>query len=308
VLHAVFGVYIACFAGGVTLIVVSWFASRRLALRGLRDFSLLFIASTLILIVDGLKTYELAVRSDFGPGLHIAGIVLSSLGNAGIGWYLPTLALEVTGILPTRSRPRLRGGVALVLACLGGMNEATALAGWGAGPGRILWNADYLALLGVQIYVGAILILGFSRIKGPPLRGIVRAFLVYVGAFAALALAQLVVQDLPSSPIWLRRYPLEQLLYYLGFTIGALFYIARYVSVPVQAAGFDLSTDFVRRFNISNRERDIIEMMAKGFSNSAIAEKLYISSMTVKNHIYHIYRKTGAGNKIQLLNMLNSLK
>ena len=46
--------------------------------------------------------------------------------------------------------------------------------------------------------------------------------------------------------------------------------------------------------------RDIIEMMARGFSNSAIAEKLFISTLTVKNHVYHIYQKTGAENKVQL--------
>jgi DNA-binding CsgD family transcriptional regulator len=64
----------------------------------------------------------------------------------------------------------------------------------------------------------------------------------------------------------------------------------------------------VNRFGISQRERDIIEMMAQGLSNGAIADKLYISTVTVKNHVYHIYRKTGAGNKVQLLNLINSLK
>ena len=49
-------------------------------------------------------------------------------------------------------------------------------------------------------------------------------------------------------------------------------------------------------------------MMARGFSNGAIAEKLFISTVTVKNHIYHIYQKTGARNKVQMLNMINSSK
>jgi DNA-binding CsgD family transcriptional regulator len=69
-----------------------------------------------------------------------------------------------------------------------------------------------------------------------------------------------------------------------------------------------LPEDFVRRYGISHRESDIIEMMARGFSNSTIAEKLFISTLTVKNHVYHIYQKTGAGNKVQLLNLINTLK
>ena len=39
-----------------------------------------------------------------------------------------------------------------------------------------------------------------------------------------------------------------------------------------------------------------------------IGEKLFISTTTVKNHIYHIYQKTGVTNKIQLINLINSPK
>jgi DNA-binding CsgD family transcriptional regulator len=39
-----------------------------------------------------------------------------------------------------------------------------------------------------------------------------------------------------------------------------------------------------------------------------IGERLYISAATVKNHIYHIYRKTGVVNKVQLLNLVNNPK
>ena len=49
-------------------------------------------------------------------------------------------------------------------------------------------------------------------------------------------------------------------------------------------------------------------MMIKGHSNRLIGEKLFISASTVKNHIYHIYQKTGVDNKIQLLNLLNPPK
>jgi DNA-binding CsgD family transcriptional regulator len=167
---------------------------------------------------------------------------------------------------------------------------------------------DYLALLGVHVPAAAILLSGFKRIENQWLRPPIRSFLIFLGVFAPLAAAQLVVQDIPTSPSFLREFPLEQLSYYLGFVIMALFYLARYFMLPSRSTTFDLPEGFVRRFGISHRESDIIEMMARGFSNSAIAEKLYISTLTVKNHVYHIYQKTGAGNKVQLLNMINSLK
>jgi DNA-binding CsgD family transcriptional regulator len=308
VLHAVLAAYILCFAGGVTLIVVSFFASRRLSLPGIRDFALLFSASTLILVAEALKTYEQAVAADFGSGLTVSGIVLALFGNAGMTWYLLSLALQVVRI-PSSSRVRILVGLlALAVGLLGGLREAAPLLWSTTGPAAVLWNVDYLALLGVHVPAAAILLSGFKRIENQWLRPPIRSFLIFLGVFAPLAAAQLVVQDIPTSPSFLREFPLEQLSYYLGFVIMALFYLARYFMLPSRSTTFDLPEGFVRRFGISHRESDIIEMMARGFSNSAIAEKLYISTLTVKNHVYHIYQKTGAGNKVQLLNMINSLK
>jgi len=43
----------------------------------------------------------------------------------------------------------------------------------------------------------------------------------------------------------------------------------------------------------SGREKEIIELLFKGYSNKQIGKALFISARTVKNHIYSIYRKTG---------------
>ena len=50
---------------------------------------------------------------------------------------------------------------------------------------------------------------------------------------------------------------------------------------------------FIDQYGISPRECEIISMIVRGYSNRKIGETLFISAMTVKNHIYHIYRKTG---------------
>ncbi len=43
----------------------------------------------------------------------------------------------------------------------------------------------------------------------------------------------------------------------------------------------------------TNRERDILALVAQGFSNKMIAAELTISPTTVKNHLTHVMRKTG---------------
>ncbi len=53
---------------------------------------------------------------------------------------------------------------------------------------------------------------------------------------------------------------------------------------------------------LSIREKEIINFVLLGLSNKEIANKLYISQLTVKTHLQNIYRKLGISNKLQLLN------
>jgi len=51
---------------------------------------------------------------------------------------------------------------------------------------------------------------------------------------------------------------------------------------------------------ISQREKEIIDLILKGKSNKEIEDKLHISSHTVKNHIYNIYKKLDVNNRGEL--------
>lgn len=42
---------------------------------------------------------------------------------------------------------------------------------------------------------------------------------------------------------------------------------------------------------LSSRERDVLVLMGRGYNNTRIAETLFISEGTVKNHVTHIYDK-----------------
>jgi len=48
---------------------------------------------------------------------------------------------------------------------------------------------------------------------------------------------------------------------------------------------------------LSAREVEIVQLLASGRANRAIARELFISEATVKTHLVHIYRKLGVDNR-----------
>ena len=51
---------------------------------------------------------------------------------------------------------------------------------------------------------------------------------------------------------------------------------------------------------LSRREKQIVGLVASGLSTETIAEQLFISEKTVRNHLVSIYAKLDVSNRIQL--------
>ena len=61
------------------------------------------------------------------------------------------------------------------------------------------------------------------------------------------------------------------------------------------------------KFELTRRERDVLEVLATGASIKEIAEKLFLSQPTIKTHLNNIYRKLGCANKIEAVNRARDL-
>jgi len=66
------------------------------------------------------------------------------------------------------------------------------------------------------------------------------------------------------------------------------------VSLPTAAALGALLPD-----GLTVREAEVLRLIAAGLSNSEIAEQLYVSEVTIKTHVNHIFTKTGSRDRSQ---------
>ncbi len=94
---------------------------------------------------------------------------------------------------------------------------------------------------------------------------------------------------------------------YLGLANGLLFalynllplaWIRRYL--PAAPGSPEEAADLV---GLTQREREIVELIATGKTNREIAERLFISLATVKDHVSNAFRKTGVRNRVELTNL-----
>jgi DNA-binding NarL/FixJ family response regulator len=79
--------------------------------------------------------------------------------------------------------------------------------------------------------------------------------------------------------------------------------IARKVVTAFQNKTLDTGSPQGKSINIlSNRENEILQLLAKGLLYKEIASHLFISQETVRKHVYHIYEKLHVNNRVEAIN------
>ncbi len=95
-------------------------------------------------------------------------------------------------------------------------------------------------------------------------------------------------------------------MFYLGllaliFNVLNILYLKKMIKKP--EGELSETTDIInlyKKFGISKREKDIIQLICEGKTNKEIGELLFISPITVRDYCSKIYRKTNTNNRTQV--------
>jgi NarL family two-component system response regulator LiaR len=111
---------------------------------------------------------------------------------------------------------------------------------------------------------------------------------------------------------FVRELPIE---YYIGIIAGLFTILGVWVGLKftrvkvIDASGpFELDEANLRRHGISKRELEVLGLLSTGMSNQEIAEKLFVSTSTVKTHVSNILAKLDASRRTQAIRRAKELR
>lgn len=258
-----------------------------------------FLAQTLLfnlLVLAGLAMHYLRLRTDHTTGTLALLVPLSLLKLAWLQAFASMLRVLPGQELPAGFGRRLLFFTSSSFGLCAALFALGALQGWAhLAEGALQWFE--LVVLGVAAAACLQLVSRAGRMSEGPRRRSLRGLgLLYLAVFAVI-LGSLVFG-------WLRpsgQTPSQMLFngaFLVVYNLLPLTWILRFQPRgPVGAPGLR------ERYGITSREREIIELIREGKTNREIADLLFISVATVKDHNYNIFKKTGVRNRVELVNL-----
>ena len=110
----------------------------------------------------------------------------------------------------------------------------------------------------------------------------------------------LLLGDGISNALW--RSLLIVFIAYVGFDILREFHSVERVLAET-IGRYDMG--IIEKFGLTNREKEVLELLLQGRRAAWIAKKLYVSESTVRAHMRHIYQKTGVHSREELMDLMD---
>ena len=94
----------------------------------------------------------------------------------------------------------------------------------------------------------------------------------------------------------------------IPYALYGVFLIVYFLRYPTSAPlpSDEISAEFLSKYRVTERERELIFKVMQGKSNADIARELFISIPTVKTHLHNIYQKLGVDSRYELLAKVRS--
>lgn len=168
---------------------------------------------------------------------------------------------------------------------------------------KLIVRASIIAVIVYELFVG---LKNYKHIINKNLKHAVKYFLLITIIF----LPFIVLESYKPYIQLIRNMDILKIialpLYFLTINALNIIFVLNYFNTPSFISNNKLTDYFKQKYNITEKQSEIIELILEGVTYKQIAEKLFISPKTVDNHIQSIYKKLNVNSKMQLSNFIRS--
>jgi len=128
-------------------------------------------------------------------------------------------------------------------------------------------------------------------------------FYITCNSLSLLALIFVVQTNISEMQLWIIQLFILSLFILAPF-LWLKFIFIKYAQTMSRLINSNVNLESIyNKYNISEREKDIIQLIIDGKGNNEIKEILFISYHTVKNHLSNIYKKLNVKNRHELVHL-----
>lgn len=309
--HLIFFVHILSFILGCITISMSYITYLRYRSKSLKYYIYFLISFTAVLLERTVTYYRLAsvINSEY---MDVILWVISCLGCGLLMYSLPLFIHELLELKISEGRKMIFG--------LLGYLPVISLVLYYTLPYKltILTVISSIIFL-IMLYCLVLTAVNLKNIANLEKKKIIKTFLIILGVSIPYLLVDARIEQLGSFqklfPFGLLSIP----VFYLVWNSFSLYFGIKYYGNSYDSGdkdekeGFNesveeesLTDNFFDQYKITNREKEVILLLAKGYSYNRISEELVITLTTTRTHIYNVYKKTGAKNKVELINLMKN--
>ena len=313
-IHSMIFLLVLSLGLGIGSFAVAWHQSMRYKLVFLRYLLIFLVALNAVTVIGIFKNY---FGENLGPIFTTQAVWLVDTSYG----FLVSIALPFVGgslifmlralVDDTPSRVYVRTLIVVWVLVFGTfMLGIWTTPSWTPLPFTVLANIalDQLVQIVVLLECARALIKA-ATISRRPRRNWTRLLLL---VFGAVWLAMMSVSYLMfAREIEGRLFNLISSVFYVIFNALPLMFLGLFLRrafgpAPIVAHDIENALEkLCSQYNISKRERDVLQLLRKGCSNKTIADELHISLSTVKDHNHNIFRKLGVSSRTELVARLS---
>jgi DNA-binding CsgD family transcriptional regulator len=290
--------YVFCCIADAATILISRLLYRKFGHKAFKYLSILMTGAFLLMLVEAVRTYGSIANADTSIITRVIYLVFVPSGEVIQFLIFPIVAFAAVG-------KKVPDRLSLISKIYALAVVATFPVEFITGSPEIKMIRELAGQFVFHIYAYIVIFINYRKIINNNLKKALESYLILGAVIVPVGIIFQSGHVAGFLHIYNPEIPYPYIIYCLLFNILCIVNASRYLFVPLDREERDIPEQFFLQHHITDREKEIIELLLKGYSNQQIGKALFISTRTVKNHIYSIYRKTNIQNRMQLVNRIN---